>query len=476
MTDLTRRSIIDLAAALRARELSSVELLEACLAEVDRQNEALNAIVWRDDDAARAEAKAADERLAAGETAPFLGVPIPIKDLTEVQGQPVTYGSRGRPMTPWSGQSEMVVDAFRAAGFVLAGRTNTPEFGHITATENLRWGITRNPWDPSRTPGGSSGGAAAATASGMFPAAHANDGGGSIRIPASCCGLVGLKPSRGRVPRISQSWLGAVVEGAVTRTVAESAAILDAIAGPDPYAWYNAPAPERPFAEEVGADSGSLRIGLMTGGPGGLPVEPVCTEAASKVGTALEQLGHVVEPAEVATVSEELIGPFVALVEASLGEQLGDVDFDQVEPHIAAQFANGSARSSIESAAAAKAIERLSRQLTAPWDRQFDVLVTPTLGIAPPPAGLLMEVSHNAPGEPAEVVVAMVAFTAFANVTGQPAISLPVHETQDGVPVGAQLVGRPFDEVTLLRLAGALEQALPWADRRPGAAQPAPAE
>src|SRR5579859_1457767 len=238
MTDLTRRSALDLAAALRAREISSVELLDACLSEVDRLNELLNAVVWRDDDAARAAAREADERLAAGDEAPFLGVPLPIKDLTEVHGQPVTYGSRGRDMTPWPGPSEMVVDRFREAGFVLACRTNTPEFGHITATENLRWGITRNPWDPDRTPGGSSGGAASATASGMFPVAHANDGGGSIRIPASCCGLVGLKPSRGRTPRLNQSWLGAVVEGVVTRTVEDSAAILDQISGPDRYSWY----------------------------------------------------------------------------------------------------------------------------------------------------------------------------------------------------------------------------------------------
>ena len=470
MTALSRRSALDLAAAMRAREVSSAELLDACLAEVDRLNEELNAIVWRADDAARAEARAADERLAAGDEAPFLGVPIPIKDLTEVHGQPVTYGSRGRPMTPWEGPSEMVVDSFRKAGFVLACRTNTPEFGHITATENLRWGITRNPWDVSRTPGGSSGGAAAATASGMFPIAHANDGGGSIRIPASCCGLVGLKPSRGRVPRHNQSWLGAVVEGVVARTVADSAAVLDVTAGPDPYAWYNAPVPARPFLDEVGADAGRLRIGLMTGGPGGMPIDPVCSEAARRMGAALEDLGHMVEPAEVATVSEELVGPFVALVEASLGEQLGDVDFDQVEPHIAAQVAHAKALSSLEYARAAKDIERLSRELMAAWGRDFDVLVTPTLAIPPPPAGAVMELSHSAPEEPAEIVVALIAFTAFANITGQPAISLPVHETDDGVPVGAQLVGSPFDEATLLRLAGALEQALPWADRAPSLA------
>ena len=471
MNDLPSRSALELAAALRARELSSLELLDACLAQVDRLNDSLNAVVWRDDDAARADAKAADERLARGEDAPFLGVPIPIKDLTEVHGQPLTYGSRGRPMDPWEGPTEPVVDSFRKAGFVLACRTNTPEFGHITATENLRWGITRNPWDTSRTPGGSSGGAAAATAGGMFPAAHANDGGGSIRIPASCCGLVGLKPSRGRVPRLSQSWLGAVVEGAVTRTVADAAAILDAIAEFDPRSWYNAPSPERPFADEVGADAGRLRIGLMAGGPFGMPIEPVCAEAARKVGEALEQLGHEVIEAEVATVSEELIGPFVFLVEGSLGEHLGDVDFSQVEPHIAAQFKNAGEHSAAEYARVAKDVERLSRELMAPWGRDFDVLVTPTMGVSPPPAGAIMEGTHASPEAPSELVVGTVAFTAFANTTGQPAISLPVHETEDGVPVGAQLVGSPFDEATLLRLAGALEQALPWADRAPAVAQ-----
>src|SRR5436309_3218858 len=197
MSALTRTPVLDLADSLRRRELSATELLDACLAEIDELGDELNAVVWRDDDASRAAAAEADRRLAAGDDAPFLGVPIPIKDLTEVHGQPVSYGSRGRPETPWEGPSELVVEALQRAGFVLACRTNTPEFGHITAAENLRFGITRNPWDTSRTPGGSSGGAAAATAAGMFPAAHANDGGGSIRIPAANCGLVGLKPSRG---------------------------------------------------------------------------------------------------------------------------------------------------------------------------------------------------------------------------------------------------------------------------------------
>src|SRR5438552_6481730 len=203
---------LELADALRSRELSAAELLDACLAAIDELNPELNAITWRNDEEARAAAGEADRRLAAGGAAPFLGVPLPIKDLTPVAGWPVTFGSRGGP-SGVSPQSELIVDAFAGAGFVLCGRTNTPEFGVITVAENLRFGASRNPWDLSRSPGGSSGGAAAAVAGGMFPIAHANGGGGSIRIPASYCGLVGFKPSRGRVPRLAQSWLGAVVEG-----------------------------------------------------------------------------------------------------------------------------------------------------------------------------------------------------------------------------------------------------------------------
>src|SRR3954449_11121273 len=299
-----------LAAALRRRELSAVELLDACLEAVDARNGDVNAIVWRDDDAARASAKMADAALARGDDAAFLGVPIPIKDLTPVAGWPVTYGSRGGPEGV-SDAGELTTEAFKRAGFVLCGRTNTPEFGPITVTENLRYGISRNPWDLERTPGGSSGGAAAAVAAGMFPLAHATDGGGSIRIPAACCGLVGLKPSRGRVPRRAQGWLGGAVEGAVTHTVADTAAVLDILSGPDPRSWYNAPAPYRPFLEESARDPAPLRIGLMDHGPNGLPVDPACAEAARRTAAALEELGHEVVPADVPTLSEELVGPFL---------------------------------------------------------------------------------------------------------------------------------------------------------------------
>ncbi len=459
---------LELASALRSRELSAVELLDTCLAAVDRSNSELTAVTWRNDEDARAAAEDADRRLAAGEDAPFLGVPLPIKDLTPVAGWPVTYGSRGAPDAP-SDQSELVVDEFVRAGFVLCGRTNTPEFGVITAAENLRHGISRNPWDTDRSPGGSSGGAAAAVAAGMFPLAHANDGGGSIRIPASYCGLVGLKPSRGRVPRLAQSWLGAVVEGVVTHTVADSAAVLDTIAAVDPLAWYNAPAPIRPFSEETQTPPGQLRIGLMAQAPLGMPTDEACVAGARTTAAALEQLGHAVEEVEVPTISEQMIPSFIVLTQGGLADYEG-VDWSAVEPHIAHQRQLSSETGAYDYVLAARTLELLSRQELVRWGRDFDVLLTPTSAILPPKAGSILEQQHATPEAPVLDVVASVSFTAFGNVTGLPAVSLPLHRTEADLPVGVQLTGGPWAEATLIRLAAQLEQALPWADRRPALA------
>jgi len=456
---------LELAAALRSRELSAVELLDACLQAVDARDPELNAVTWRNDEQARADAADADRRLAAGENAPFLGVPMPIKDLTPVAGWPVTYGSHGAPEEP-SEQSELVVDAFTEAGFVLCARTNTPAFGVITAAENLRHGVSRNPWDANRTPGGSSGGAAAAVAGGMFPIAHANDGGGSIRIPASYCGLVGLKPSRGRVPRLAQSWLGAVVEGVVAHTVADSAAVLDAIARFDPLAWYNAPAPARPFGEETQAPPGQLRIGLMAEAPLGIPTDPACAAAAREAAASLERLGHAVEEVEVPTISAEMIPSFIVLTQGGLADYEG-VDWSATEPHIAHQRQLAGEAGAYDYVLAARTLELLSRQEVARWGRDFDVLLTPTSAILPPLAGATMEAQHATPDTPVGDVVASVSFTAFGNVTGLPAVSLPLQQTDEGIPVGVQLTGGPWDEATLIRLSAQLEQAMPWAGRRP---------
>jgi amidase len=471
MPSITRTPAVELADALRRRELSAMELLDACLGEVDRLNDEVNAVVWRDDERARARAKKADEHRAEGRDAPFLGVPMPLMDLTAVCGWPLAYGSRGRTERPWDGPSELCVSALVSGGFVLTCRTNTPELGDLTTTENLRFGPTRNPWDMRLTPGGSAGGAAAATAAGMFPAAHANDGAGSIRIPASCCGLVGLKSSRGRVPRLSQSWMGAVVDGAVTRTVTDAAAILDVLSEPDFRSWYNAPRAARPFREEVGADAGKLRVALMDRAPGGVPTDPVCTEAAQLTARALEELGHDIEPVELPTISEEFVGLFNVMAAGSLGEHLDEIDWEQVEPHIAFQYATATRISSLDYVSAVKRLERESRQRVEPWLRDFDVLLTPTMAITPPPVGTILEAVHAKPDAQVDEVIPMVVFTAFASIIGLPAISLPLHSTRDGVPVGVQLVGGPWDEVTILRLAGALERIRPWADREPTLAQ-----
>ncbi len=455
---------LELAAALRRRELSAVELLDACLEAVDERNPELNAVIWRNDDVGRAAAAEADRRLAAGEDAPFLGVPLPIKDLTAVAGWPVTYGSNSAPAGS-SEQSEPVVDALVRAGFVLCGRTNTPEFGVITVAENSRYGISRNPWNPNHSPGGSSGGAAAAVAAGMFPIAHANDGGGSIRIPASYCGLVGFKPSRGRVPRLAQSWLGAVVEGVVAQTVADSAAVLDAIAYLDPLAWYNAPAPRRPFAEETDTPPGKLRIGLMAQAPLGILTDEPCIAAAQAAAATLEGLGHVVEEVEVPTISEEMTPPFIALTLGGLADYEG-VDWSAVEPHIAHQYASSKEMSAYDYVLGARTLELLSRREVERWGRDFDVLLTPTSATLPPVAGAILEAQHAAPDQPVLDVIRSVCFTAFGNVTGLPAVNLPLHWSEDGLPVGVQLTAGPWQEASLIALSSQLEQAMPWAGRR----------
>jgi amidase len=467
--DLLFRSARGLAAAIRSKEVSPVEVLEASLARVDEVNDRVNAVIWRNDDEALARAREATAALArpgGAELPPFFGVPIPIKDLTPVAGWPVTYGSGAAPEGV-SDESEMIVDAFKRAGFVLTGRTNTPEFGPITVAENDRYGITRNPWNLDRTPGGSSGGAGAATAAGMFSVAHANDGGGSIRIPASCCGLVGLKVSRGRVPALVTAWEGGAVEGVVTRDVADTAAILDVICGPDRGQWYNAPAPARPFLDEVGADPGRLRVGLAVEAPFGLPVDPVCVAAAQRAAAALEELGHDVEHVSL-DVPDEFLPAFLNVVNSGLADYEG-IDWDRVEPHIRANRQAAMAIDSLTYVRSVHQLQRATRQISGHWGRDFDVLVTPTMAIEPPRAGEVLAAAHESAGTgaPALQVFQMAVFTSGFNMSGQPAISLPTHSTPDGTPIGVQLVAGPWDEATLLRVAAQLERALPWAGHRP---------
>lgn len=457
------------AAAIRSKELHPVELLDACLARVDACNGRINAVIWRNDDEARSAAKAAGEAVAQrdpDDLPPFFGVPIPIKDLTPVAGWPVTYGSWGA-RDEVSAQSELVVDALQRSGFILCGRTNTPEFGPITVAENDRYGITRNPWDTERTPGGSSGGAAASVAAGMFPIAHANDGGGSIRIPASCCGLVGLKVSRGRVPRLVNSWEGGTVEGVVTRDVADTAAVLDVICGPEQLQWYNAPAPARPFLDELGAEPGRLRVGVMEDAPLGFAVDDECVTAVRQAAATLESLGHVVDKATL-EVPDEFVPAFLDIVNSGLAD-FEDVDWERTEPHIRSWLSQAKSVDSLTYVQAVHVLQGATRQIVPRWGRDFDLLLTPTMTILPPPAGSVLAAAHDTAdsGVPPLEVFQMAVITALFNATGQPAISLPIHVSAGGLPVGVQLVGGPFDESGLLRVAAQLEAASPWAQRRP---------
>jgi amidase len=461
-------SALDVATAIRTMDVSPLEVLEACLARVDARNPELNAVIWRNDDEARAEAKALGDRIAAGvdDLPPFAGVPLPIKDLLPVAGQPVTYGSRGAPPGV-STETEPVAVAFRRAGFILTGRTNTPEFGSITVTENSRFGATRNPWDPAHTPGGSSGGAGSAVAAGMFPVAHASDGGGSIRIPASCCGLVGLKPSRGRVASTVPGWQGMSTEGAVSRTVADTASVLDVISGFDPHAWWNAPPLERPLADEVGADPGGLRVALCTVSALGLPLDEQVIVAVEHAGRLLEAAGHTVTTLDADVFDPVGLGPFLNVVNAGLSEAEG-FDWELVEPHNRAAKAAGEAVDSLTMARSMAELQRMTRAIVARFDDEFDLLVTPTMSIEPPRVGLL-EAAHEGAGTgmPPMEVVAMAAFTAVFNITGQPAVSLPLHVAPSGLPVGVQIVAGPWREAQLVRVASQLEEADPWAGRYP---------
>jgi amidase len=459
-------SAVDLAAAVRRRELSPVEVVDTYLARIDRHDGEINAFVWHNDEEVRTAAKAAEQAIIDGEElGPYHGIPIPIKELTQVDGQPATFGSLGVSDAPRTGNAPVVTRLLNA-GLLLMGRTNSPEMGLLTTTENERFGTTRNPWQLTHSPGGSSGGAAAAVAAGLAPVAHASDGGGSIRVPSSCCGLVGLKPSRGRIPQPVAAWEHATVEGAITRYVRDAALLLDAMSVPDPLVWYQAPPPRRPFLDEVGADQKRLRIGLLTTAPTGMPVDPQCVEAAEKAGRLLESLGHDIHPVEPEFFSEEAS---IAYAQTVLDASLSAMPFDQPElagPQLRYRMERARNRDSGTYVRASVRLQEESRGVVAQWGRDFDVLLTPTMACLPPLADTVLKEAVDNPGGLRLTETQMISFTSFCNVTGLPAISLPTHTSADGLPVGVQLVAGPWDEAVLIRLASALEPLAGWTERR----------
>ncbi|ACU53201.1 Amidase [Acidimicrobium ferrooxidans DSM 10331] len=456
---------VSLAAALRRREVGVLEVLQATLELIDERNPALGAIVWLDRDDARRRAERAARRLDADDPAPFLGVPLPVKDLHPVAGWPITYGSWGGPEGV-SARSSIAVEALEEAGFVLVGRSATPELGELPATEGDRYGVTRNPWDLSRTPGGSSGGAAAAVAGGMVTVAHGSDGGGSLRIPAAACGLVGLKPSRGRVPARSAPWFGLSTEGVVTRSIRDQAACLAVLAAPRRGAWL--PQPPAGFGDGGWHVAPTrLRVGVVTEPPFGLPIDDARRLAVGEVARLVADLGHEVREVTLA-LPDELIEAVSVVVGAGVAEH-DDLDWSRVEPHTAAEYERAKALPATELVRQLMVLERTGSDLAAALPGDVDVLLTPTTAIAPPPVGTVLEAAHAAAhtGLPALEVVSLAIFTLPWNIAGLPAISLPTHLDVDGLPIGVQLVGPPAGEATLLALGAALEEVYEWTTRRP---------
>ena len=462
----------DQASLVRSGEVTPLELLDAAIERIEAVDPALNAVVIRWFDAARA--------TAAGPLpdGPFRGVPTLLKDLwAHFAGQPLTNGNQAlKDVMPVSATDTTLVSRFRDAGFVIAGRTNSPEFGSLPSTEPTAWGATRNPWDTARSPGGSSGGAAAAVAAGMVPIAHASDGGGSIRIPASACGLVGLKPSQGRItlgPYRDESNLG--VELCVSRSLRDTAALLDAVRGPGVGDTVIAPPPSRPYVQELGIDPGRLRIGMLDHHPFGGPVHEECATAARNTATLLESLGHHVEPAfPPAMANPEFARRFGALWSTNMGvglervaAQLGrPLVADDVEPVNQAQADFARNVSGVDYALALAANVEFRRAVQQWWADGWDLLLTPTLGEPPVEVGTFANDPDN-PMAPMVRAAQFVVFTPAFNASGQPAISLPMHWTPAGLPVGVQLVAAYGREDVLLRVAAQLEVAQPWAHRRP---------
>lgn len=460
-------SALEIANSIRNRERTATEVLDEHLAAIDRLDPQLNAVCLRDDERARGDAAVIDEAIASGgaeRLGPFVGVPMLIKDLNDAQGWPTTYGSRATSSEPAT-SDDLAVARLRNAGFVFSGKTTTPEFGSISMTESQRFGATRNPWNTDHTPGGSSGGAGAAVASGMLPAAHASDGGGSIRIPASCNGLVGLKCSRHRITSRTVKLTGASTQGVVTRTVADAAAITDVMAGADPGAWSVAPPFARPLREEVGRDPGRLRIKVATDNALGVPPATECTEAVEAAASVLGSLGHSIDrtPMPWPDPAEFLTGFLTVWSTITAGVPL--VDEALLEPHNRAAREAALATSSIAYSEAVMDLQAQSRRLVATFGEDFDVLLTPTMAVTPPEVGSIWAGSDADPSAPMTNATPMAAYTAVFNVTGQPAISLPVHISEAGLPVGVQVTAAPFGESVLVALAAQMERVLAWQER-----------
>jgi amidase len=469
--DLMFRPVDELAGSIRSGELSSREVVQASLDRIEELNPRLNAFV----DVFAEEALAAADAVVSGDCRPFAGVPIAIKNNRGVAGKRLTLGSdfTGDFLAP---MDHNTVRRLRGAGFVVIGTTTLPEWGITPVSQARRFGATNNPWDVERTPGGSSGGSAAAVASGMVPVAHGNDGGGSTRIPAACCGLVGLKPQRGRIslaPEAGDSFL--VCDGVLTRTVGETAQLLDVLAGYEAGDATWAPPPREPFTQTAARAPDRLRIAFATAPPlVDASLDPDCERVAREAAALLESLGHEVVEAEPPWHGNpEMLSLFTASFGPAVCTQIAffelvngrPVTEEDMEPLSWALWQVSQGITSVQAAGAEFQLQGLARAVVA-WMSQYDALLTPAL--AEPP------VHHDVVDPCAVDPMASFArsgrftpYTALFNVTGQPAISLPLSQREDGLPIGVQLVGQPAREGDLLALAAQVEAARPWAGRRP---------
>ncbi|RAK62280.1 amidase [Phenylobacterium kunshanense] len=459
-----KHDAVGLAALVAKGEVTAGELLDTALARAAEVNPKVNAIVHDLSDRARAQAPA---------KGPLAGVPFLLKDLgAHYGGAPTSYGSRmfSEAVAP---ADSALTRLYKAAGLNIFGKTNTPEFGIWPVTEPDLFGPARNPWDLSRTPGGSSGGASAAVAAGIVPAAHASDGGGSIRIPAACCGLFGMKPSRGRVSfsPAGEGWAGASIQHAVTRSVRDSAVLLDIGCVPQPGDPYFLAPPERPYAEEVGRDPGRLRIAVIdTALTPGVTMDPEVVEAVRDAARLCEGLGHSVEAATLggdhaamqAAARTILWASVAANVDAELERRGRPLATGDIEPATLDIYRRGKETPAPEYVRAVQTIHAYGRAAAELFER-YDVLLLATLGRPAIPVGWLLE-------EPKETVQRLFSYmpnTQAFNNSGQPAMTVPLAWSSDGLPIGLQFVARTGDEAVLFRLAGQLEQARPWFDRVP---------
>lgn len=490
LAEYEKYDAVALAELVRHGHVSARELNEAAIRRIEERNLRLNAVVHTMYDRALARV---DSGLPDG---PFTGVPFLLKDLgVAYEGEPLTSGCMAlRDYVP--DYTAEIAKRYERAGLVILGKTNTPEFGMKPATESKLLGTCANPWDTSRTAGGSSGGAAAAVASGMVPTAHASDGGGSIRIPASHCGLFGLKPTRGRTPVgpfYGEGWFGFSTVHALTRSVRDSAALLDATQGPEPGDPYAAPPVERPFLDEVGADPGRLRVGMIDGGILAPVDDPEIRKAVMDTAELLEDLGHRVEGVELPVSRDDLVAAFVALAAAEVanGVRLSALAAGLDEPDPEMYEAPTWVLSIVgrvlpaEAVSQALFVARRAGRILGTVMEEYDVLLSSTMGIPPwphhaldptPTDERLVGLLQRMPLKPAVMlaierlaprVLSPIPNTPLFNMTGQPAMSVPLHWTPDRLPVGVQFAGRFGDEATLFRLAAQLEDARPWFDRRP---------